>query len=90
MRRATSIRSCSAARRLFFEADIVPLEEAPHRATAARDPSLTHRRDDLIQRQIRVVGNQRQQKVGVRLQRREATTARLGRDAWFHAAAASI
>ena len=68
-------------RRLFFEADIVPLEVAPHRATAARDPSLAHRRDDLIQRQIRVVGNQRQQKVGVRLQRREATTARLGRDA---------
>ena len=29
-------RSCSAARRLFFESDVVTLEEAPHRAAALR------------------------------------------------------
>src|SRR6476646_8858338 len=76
--RATSARFCSAACRLFFEADRVPLEEAPHRAAAAGDPSLAHRRDDLIQRQIRSVGNQHQQKVRVRLQGRDAAPARLG------------
>src|SRR4249919_4087144 len=76
--RATSARFCSAACRLFFEADRVPLEEAPHRAAAAGDPSLAHRRDDLIQRQIRSVGNQHQQKVRVCLQGRDAASARLG------------
>ena len=76
--RATSARFCSAACRLFFEADRVPLEEAPHRAAAAGDPSLAHRRDDLIQRQIRLVGNQHQQKVRVCLQGRDAAPARLG------------
>ena len=49
-----------AVRDRFFEADIVPLEVPPHRAAAAGDPSLAHRRDDLIQRQIRLLGNQRQ------------------------------
>ena len=42
-----------------------------HERRSAAYASLAHHRDDLIQRQIRVVGNQRQQKVGVRLQRRE-------------------
>src|ERR1700676_4824009 len=65
--RTTSARCCSAARRLFFEADIVPIEEPPHRAAAARDPALAHYRNDLIQRQIRLLGNQPQQKVRVRL-----------------------
>jgi len=40
--RATSARSCSAARRLFFEADIVSLEQPPDRTAAAGDPSLAH------------------------------------------------
>src|ERR1700693_5654831 len=79
--RATSDRSCSAARRLFFEADIVSLEEPPDRTTAAGDPSLAQRRDNLIQRQIWLLGNQRQQQVRVLLQRRDAASARLGRDA---------
>src|ERR1035441_1034949 len=79
--RATSARSCSAARRFFFEADIVSLEQPPDRTAAAGDPSLAHRRDDLIQRQIRLLGNQRQQKVRVLLQRRYAPPGRLGRDA---------
>ena len=61
--------------RSFFEADIVPLEEPPNRDAAAGDPPLVHRRDDLIQRQIRLLGNQRQQNVRVRLQRRDAASA---------------
>src|SRR5215470_8600493 len=35
--RASSARSCSAARRLFFESDLVALEEAPHRGATARN-----------------------------------------------------
>ncbi len=79
--RATSARSCSAARRLFFDADFVPLKEAPHRAAAASDPSLAHRHDNFVQRQIRSSGNQRQQKVSVLFQRRDAAPAWLGGDA---------
>jgi hypothetical protein len=78
--RATSARCCSAARRLFFEADIVPLEEPPNRAAAAGDPALAHYRNDFIQRQIRLLGNQPQQNGRVRLQRRDAASARLGRN----------
>jgi hypothetical protein len=37
----------------------VALKEAPHRAAAAGDPSLVHRRDDFIERQVRLLSNQR-------------------------------
>ena len=57
------------------------LVEPPYRDAAAGDPPLAHRRDDLIQRQIRLLDNQRQQKVRVRFQRRDAAPAWLGRDA---------
>jgi len=57
--RATSARSCSAARRLFFEADLVSPKEAPHCATTTADPSLVHGYDDFIERQVRLPGNQR-------------------------------
>src|SRR6516165_1846252 len=67
--RATSARCCSAAYRVFFEADAASLEEPPNRAAAARDPSFGHRRNDLVQRQIRLLDNQSQQKVCVFLQR---------------------
>src|SRR5208283_3582950 len=79
--RTTSARCCSAAHRLFFEADIMPLEEPPHRAAAAGDPTFAHYHNDLIQRQIRLLGDQPQQNVRVRLQRRDAAPARLGRNA---------
>jgi hypothetical protein len=75
--RATSARFCSAARRLFFEGDLMTLEEAPYRAAAAGNPSLVHRRDHLIQRQVRLVRNQREQTVRVLLQQRRARAARL-------------
>ena len=51
--RATSARFCSAAYRVFFEADVAASEEPPHRAAAACDPAFAHRRDDLVQRQVR-------------------------------------
>ena len=63
--RATS----SAAYRVFFEADAASLEEPPNRAAAARDPSFGHRRNDLVQRQIRLLDNLSQQQVRVVLQR---------------------
>ena len=59
--RATSGRSCSAARRLFFEADRVPVEEPPDCAAAAFNPSLAHRRHHFVQRHIGLFGNQSQQ-----------------------------
>jgi hypothetical protein len=73
--RATSARFCSAARRLFFEGDLMTLEEALYRAAAAGNPSLLHRRDHLIQRQVRLVRDQREQTVRVLLQRRRARAA---------------
>src|SRR5580692_8677453 len=50
--RTTSARSCSAARRLFFEADLVALEEAPDSGATARYPLSAHLGNDLIQRPI--------------------------------------
>ncbi len=76
--RATSGRSCSAACRLFFEGDLVALEEAPDGGAAGPNFMPAHRRDHLIQRQIRPLGNQREQEVRMLLQRRGAAAARLG------------
>src|SRR5262245_61325819 len=73
--RATSARFCSAAYRVFFTADVAASEEPPHRAAAASDPTFAHRRDDLVQRKVRLVGNQTQQKLRVLLQRRGAAAA---------------
>jgi hypothetical protein len=36
-------------------------EEPPHRPPAACDPAFAHRREDLVQHQVRLVGNQFQQ-----------------------------
>src|SRR5208282_6298287 len=74
--RATSARSCSAARRLFFKRDPVTLEEAPRRGATAANPLLAHRTNHLIQRQVRLLRNQPQQKIRMRLQRRGAPTPR--------------
>jgi hypothetical protein len=41
--RATSARSCSAARSAFFEGDLVALKEAPHRGATASYLVLAHR-----------------------------------------------
>src|SRR3984893_8717672 len=79
--RATSARFCSTAYRVFFEADVAPIEEPPQRATAARNFSLSHRRDDLVQRQIRLVGHETEQKFRMLLQRRGAAATWLCGDA---------
>src|SRR5450432_1288107 len=75
--RATSARSCSAARRLFFEADAVALQKPPQRAAAATKPSLAQGRDELLERPVRLLGHQSQDPVRVALQWRLAPAARL-------------
>src|ERR1700692_1468174 len=73
---ATSARSCSAARRLFFERDLVSIEKPPERGAAACNPPLAHRGKHLIQRQIRLPRNQGEQPIRVLLQWRSASSAR--------------
>jgi len=73
--RATSARFCSAAYKVFFKADVPSIEEPPHRAAAARDPLLAHRRDDLVQRQVRLLGDQSQQPFRMPLEQRDAAAA---------------
>src|SRR5262245_20500016 len=79
--RATSGRSCSAARRLFFESNLVARKEAPPRGAAARNLVFAHRRNHLVQRQVRLLLDKTQQKIRVLLQRRDAATPWLGRAA---------
>src|SRR5262249_8054447 len=62
----------------FFEADVVALEESPHGSATACDPVLVHGRDHLIQCQIRLFLDQREQPLRVCLQWRRAPAARLG------------
>src|SRR6266513_1801127 len=75
----TSSRSCSAARRLFFEADVVPIEEPPHHTGADHDTVLPQLAADFLQRQIRLRSNQSQQQLLVRIHRRSFAPYRLGR-----------
>src|SRR5215472_17219617 len=76
--RATSARSCSAARKLFFEGDLIALKKPPHRCPATGNLMLAHRADQLVQCQVRLHLDQRQQKVRVFFQRRCAPTTRFG------------
>src|SRR5262249_57439343 len=78
---ATSGRSCSAACRFFLEGDVVMLEEAPHRAAAARNLVPVHRKNRLVQGQVWPSRNQTQQKICMLLQRRDAPAPRLSRTA---------
>ena len=75
--RATSARSCSLARRLFFDGDIMSLEKSPDRGATAWNSLLAHRRNDLIQGQIRLLGYQSQQPFHLLLQRRRTPAAQL-------------
>src|SRR4051812_40603264 len=70
---ATSARFCSAAYRVFFEADVASIVEPPDRAAAARDAALVHRRNDLVKRQVRLLGDEREQEFRVLFQRRSAS-----------------
>src|SRR6266404_9707978 len=70
---ATSGRSCSAARTLFFEADAVAVEEPPDRPQPRLLLTLIEQTAlDLFQRQIGFMPNQLKQPVLVFLQRRSA------------------
>jgi hypothetical protein len=42
----------------FFERDAMAIKESPERAAAAWNPSLSHRCNNLVQRSIRLLGNQ--------------------------------
>src|SRR5882672_7718258 len=75
--RATSARPCSAARRLFFEADAGALQKPPQRAAAAGKPSLAQGRDEFLERPVRLRGDQSHDPVRVALQWRLAAAARL-------------
>src|SRR5260221_8113746 len=66
--RATSARLRSAARRLFFNGDAVASEEARERAAASCDAPLMQRRNDLIQRDVRLLTNEGKNPLRVLLQ----------------------
>src|SRR4029077_12373860 len=75
--RATSARSCSAAPRLFFDADAVALQKSPKRAAAGGKTALAQGRDELVERPVRLRRDQVQDLVRVVLPRRPAPAARL-------------
>ena len=76
--RATSARSCSAARSAFFERDLVALKEPSYRGATAGDLVSAHHGNHLVQRQVRLLVEDSQQKLRVFLQRRGAPAAPLG------------
>jgi len=59
----------------FFEADVVTLQKTPERAAAARYSLLVQGRDELFERPIRPLADQREDPVRVVLQRRSAAAA---------------
>src|SRR5260370_13402308 len=76
--RATSARCCSAARRLFFNGDVMTSEETPKRRTASTDSFLVHRRNDLIERQVRLISKKVEAQFRVLLKGGDAPSAWLG------------
>src|SRR5271165_2925327 len=77
----TSSRSCSAACSVFFKADPVTIEEAPQSRNAGRKGFVRSQTPaDFHQRQVRLLGDQREQPIFVRLDRSRAavTTGWLG------------
>src|SRR6266852_3987572 len=77
--RATSARCRSAACRLFFKGDVVPDEKTRKRALAGSNSSLEQLHKRLLQGQIRPLGNECQNPLRVRFQRRYTASARLRR-----------
>src|SRR5215831_18582204 len=73
---ATSGRSCSHAWRTFFELDLVAVVEAPHRAHGDAELLLSTKSfADFLQRQIGLLGNEMEQPILVRLERRPAVAS---------------
>src|SRR3984893_18379390 len=66
--RAMSARLRSAARRLFFDGDAMTSEKSGQRPAPAWDPPLVKRRNDLIQREVRLLADEREDLPRVLLQ----------------------
>jgi hypothetical protein len=79
--RATSARCRSAACKLFFEGDVVPIEETPQRTAAGSNSLLAQDCHGLYQSQMRLFGNHSQNLRRALFQRRNASSARLRGDA---------
>jgi hypothetical protein len=79
--RATSARCRSAACRLFFEGDVVPIEKPPERTATGLNPPLAQLCNRLHQSQVWLLSNQSQNLGRSLLQRRNASAARLRRGA---------
>src|SRR5215475_16176375 len=76
---ATSGRSCSAACKVFFKGDVVTVVEAPDRADASfLLLLLAQPRADLLERQVRLGGDEVEQPLLVPLERRPAAVAGAG------------
>src|SRR5215472_10616628 len=69
---ATSGRCCSAACTVFFKADAVAVVKSPDRTHRRLNPMLCQALADLLQRQIGLLGDQRQQPARMRRQWRAA------------------
>src|SRR6188472_329308 len=74
----TSLRSCSAACRLFFECDVMAVEKPPYRASADKNAARSQPPTNFLQCQVRFGGNQLQQPLRVNIQRRALATHGLG------------
>ena len=66
--RATSARLRSAARRLFFDSDAVASKEPGERAPASWDSPLVQRRNNLTQREVRLLTDEGENPLRVLLQ----------------------
>jgi hypothetical protein len=75
--RATSARSRSAACRLFFKGDLVPLEKTRQRAAAGSNPMPSQRCNGFYQGQVRLFGNHGHHAFRQLFQRRNAASPRL-------------
>src|SRR5262249_1185633 len=76
--RATSGRSCSAARRLFFKADFMALDEFPYGSAHASNPMLVHAPAHFVQGQLGLLYNECEQPRRVRPHWGGAAARRLG------------
>ena len=75
--RATSARSRSAACRLFFKGDVVPVEKPRQRAAASSNAIPPKLCSSFFQGQVRLVRNHRHHSFRLRFQWRNAASARL-------------
>src|SRR6267378_1018657 len=74
--RATSARLRSAARRLFFNGDAVASKEPGERAPASWDSPLVQRRNNLTQREVRMLTDEGENPLRVLLQWRSTPSTR--------------